>query len=149
MAAGLNTIPDWDFSGLLPARDISCPTSTARSPYSVSLCDLVVRFGDTEPRHQLLQGLLDYRAELHKAGLVCGFQWIGGSFTEEAEVTRGQPPKDIDLVTFIYMPEECSAESFVDSFWDFLTNGWESVSPRNVQRNHSWIVSGCSSTGKN
>jgi hypothetical protein len=33
-------------------------------------------------------------------GIVEGFQWIDGSFIEDAEKSRGRPPADIDIITF-------------------------------------------------
>jgi hypothetical protein len=116
MGTNLNIIPDWDFDGVLPASNAGAPTSWVRSPYIVSVYDLVMRFGDTQPRRRLLRGLLDFRVELHNAGLNRGFQWIDGSFAENVEEIRGRPPNDIDLVTFIYVPNGHSAESFVNSF---------------------------------
>jgi hypothetical protein len=47
-------------------------------------------------------GLLSYRAELHKAGLQNGEQWIFGSFVEHPEIYRNTPPGDIDLLTILY-----------------------------------------------
>ena len=109
-------IPDWDYAGVLPANDAEDPTSEVRSPFAVSLYDLVARFGNTEHRRRLLRGLLAYRAELHSAGLVRGFQWINGSFTENVEERDARPPNDIDVVTFLYIPDEYAGETFVRNF---------------------------------
>ena len=99
------TIPGWTDGGILPAADPDDPTSRARSPYIVSLAALIARFGFTEERRRLLSGLLDFRAELHRAGLLQGFQWINGSFVERIEDTADRPPNDVDLVTFFHIPE--------------------------------------------
>jgi hypothetical protein len=45
---------DWNPQGLLPPNDAVDPTSAERSPYTVSLTDLVLHFGTTKERHQLL-----------------------------------------------------------------------------------------------
>jgi hypothetical protein len=92
-------IPEWTREGLLPptAQD---PASADRSPYQVSLLDLVERFGKSPQRRSILDGLLRYRAVLHKAGLVAGFQWIDGSFAEHIEQMEQRSPKDVDVVTF-------------------------------------------------
>jgi hypothetical protein len=34
-----------------------------------------------------------------------GFQWLDGSFMEDKETLEGIPPKDIDVVTFLELPE--------------------------------------------
>ena len=83
------------------------PTSYNRSPYRVSLVEVMERFGSSEARRGLLSGLLDFRAELHQAGLTEGFQWIDGSFVEDLERTRQDfpIPRDIDVVTFFYVSE--------------------------------------------
>ena len=116
-----NQIPDWTPNGVLPANDPNEPTSPARSPYTVSLVDLVVRFGFTEARRNLLTGLLDLRAELHGVGLSRGFQWINGSFVEQTEATANRSPNDIDLVTFFHIPPGATIESLWQSHQDLLS----------------------------
>ena len=112
MLPNTSPIPEWDISGVLPASDEGDPIS----PYIASLSDLVARFGDTDERRRLLMGLLDFRAELHNAGLVRGFQWIDGSFVESIEDTEYRSPRDIDVVTFLYIPNRYTQESLVQAF---------------------------------
>ena len=107
----LGPIPNWDSNGLLPPIDEERPTLPPRSPYNVSLLDIVERFGSTRARRRLLMGLLDFRFELHGVGLVQGFQWIDGSFAENVEAMKGQDPDDIDLVTFFRVPGQYRNES--------------------------------------
>ena len=52
----------------------------------------------------MLDGFLRYRAALHTAGLVQGFQWLDGSFLEHVELLESRPPNDIDVVTFYKLP---------------------------------------------
>lgn len=113
-----NSIPDWDAEGIIPPRDHECPASQERSPYRASLINLVRRFGNTDNRRTLLSGLLDFRAELHKAGLTRGFQWIDGSFVEDVENRKEcpHPPKDIDVVTFFYIPDGQTQASLYGEF---------------------------------
>ena len=113
MLPSANPIPDWDFSGVIPPIDDDEEPS---SPYEVSLRDVVMRFGDTDERRRLLRGLLDFRAELHNAGLVRGFQWIDGSFVENIEDVEGRSPRDVDVVTFLYVPNPYTQESFIQAF---------------------------------
>ena len=116
MTSGPSIIPDWDYDGVLPANDTDDPTSAVRSPYTASLFELAERFGNTQPRRRLFRGLLNFRAELHEAGLIRGFQWVNGSFTENVEGRRGSPPNDIDVVTFLHIPEGYSVETFDHNF---------------------------------
>ena len=120
MTSGLNTILDWNYDGVLPAYDVDDPVEGIRSPYTVSLVDLVERFGNTQRRRRLLRGLLDFRAELHKAGLVQGFQWVNGSFMENVEQNDGRPPNDIDLVTFFYIPEGDTSDTIAQALGSLL-----------------------------
>jgi hypothetical protein len=93
-------IPSWNSHGLLPAIDKNIPTSPERSPYLVSLKDIVMRFSTSPERRAILTGFLQYRAELHRIGIVNGFQWLDGSFLENIENIDQRAPNDIDVVTF-------------------------------------------------
>ena len=109
-------IPGWDGDGVIPPMDPRDPTSLKRSPYRAPLVDVVERFGDSRARRGLMSGLLDFRAALHAAGLVRGFQWIDGSFVENAEFSRGRAPGDIDVVTFFYVPDGHTEENVARGF---------------------------------
>ncbi|HWO23982.1 MAG TPA: hypothetical protein VNO30_34805 [Kofleriaceae bacterium] len=104
----LASIPAWTADGVLPPINVAQPVSPERSPYAVSLTDYVLRFGDTPERRAILDGYLRYRAVLHAAGLVQGFQWLNGSFLEHIETIEGRPPNDIDVVTFYHLPRGAS-----------------------------------------
>ncbi len=100
----LLTIPDWNSQGLIAPVDFQNPVSPNRSPYAVSLPEVVRRFAITPERVEILRGFLDYRAALHTAGLTQGFQWLDGSFLEDKETTMGVAPGDIDVATFFVLP---------------------------------------------
>lgn len=98
-------IPEWNNLGLLPPVDpASPPTGKARSPYRVSLKDVVMKFATSPPRASVMDGFLRYRAALHALGLVAGFQWLDGSFMEDVETLEQRPPNDIDVVSFVHTP---------------------------------------------
>jgi len=99
-----STIPDWTPNGLIPPINALTPTSVDRSPYTVSLTDLIIHFSTSPERIQILDGLLRYREALHKSGLICGFQWLDGSFLENIESLEGRNPGDIDVVTYYHLP---------------------------------------------
>lgn len=110
-----DAIPDLNAEGVLPPFDEPNPTSSYRSPYSVSLPDLILRFGNTPRRQEILRGYLKFRSALHDAGLVRGFQWIDGSFLENIEEIENRDPKDIDVVTYYYLPDGQTQESLARS----------------------------------
>ncbi len=97
-------IPPWDARGVLPPLNKTNPTSPVRSPYLVSLTDVVLRFGTSRERCRILDGFLRYRAELHAASVTQGFQWLDGSFLECVETLESRDPRDIDVVTFVRLP---------------------------------------------
>lgn len=114
MTTDTKSTPDWDEYGNLPAIDEQQPTSRERSPYTISLVDLIVSFGTTQHRRGLLIRFLAFRAALHEAGVVRGFQWVNGSFVQNIEETDGLAPKDIDVVTFFYIPDDGSTDKLSD-----------------------------------
>ena len=97
-------IPAWTALGLLPPIDPALPASPDRSPYPVSLKDVVMRFSTSPERRGIMKGFLDYRAALHGLGYTSGFQWLDGSFMEDVEVIEKRAPRDIDVVTFTHAP---------------------------------------------
>src|SRR5690606_3212200 len=98
-------------TGVLPPVNPDNPTGPDRSPYQVSLVDLVLRFGTSPKRREILDGLLRFREQLHNLGLVTGFQWLDGSFLEEVELLEQRPPHDIDVVTFVEPPAEFAVDA--------------------------------------
>lgn len=108
MSTATVPIPAWNALGLLPPIDEAQPASPSRSPYRVTLTDIVQRYATSAERRQILDGLLRYRQALHGLGLVRGFQWLDGSFLEHVEAIEQRAPRDIDVVTFFHLPEGMS-----------------------------------------
>ncbi|HFK7184586.1 TPA: hypothetical protein ACG0BA_000174 [Serratia odorifera] len=94
------TIPLWNSMGIIPPIDESDPISLARSPYELDIVRFVRFFAITQARVKILRGFLDFRNELTSVGLVDGFQWVDGSFTENVELIERRAPNDVDVVTF-------------------------------------------------
>jgi hypothetical protein len=82
------------------------------------LADVILRFGSSQERRRILDGLLRYRAELHRAGLVQGFQWLDGSFFEDVERLEGRSPQDVDVVTFLNPPEGAAEDESLEALFD-------------------------------
>lgn len=114
-------IPPFTTSGVLPPFVGDTPTGPAQmAPFAVAFSEMANRFGTTPKRWALLQGLAAYRAALRATGIPAGFQWIDGSFLEDAETLRGRPPADIDLVTFAALPPGLAPRDFRDRHADLL-----------------------------
>lgn len=118
-SASFGPVPAWGADGLLPPLVGSPAGLSNHSPYHVSLIDLVSFLGRTAARRGLLEGLLNYRAALHQAGLQQGVQWVNGSFVENT-TQAGREPQDIDVVTFYLLPNGYTQETFSSAFPDFV-----------------------------
>jgi hypothetical protein len=90
----------------LPPIDPDLPPNPERSPYAVSLKDVVMRFSTTPERQVVMKGFLNYRAQLHRMGIAEGFQWLDGSFFEDVETIERRPSRDVDVVSFFHSPCE-------------------------------------------
>ncbi len=108
-------VPAWNNQGLIPPIDEGNPVSPDRSPYLVSLTDVVHRFATSLERITILDGLLRYRAALHATNLTTGFQWLDGSFLEHVELLEERPPHDIDVVTFYTLPLNSTQQTLLQA----------------------------------
>jgi hypothetical protein len=81
------------------------------APFRASISEVVQRWGTSGERRDILYGFLELRSALRTLGIVAGFQWINGSFTEQCEVVRGRAPNDVDVVTFFMPPSTLPAGS--------------------------------------
>ncbi len=125
MTFGEIFLPAWEVNGFLPSVSEDHPTSSRnRSPYHLSLLEMVEYFGFSPERCRLLEGLLDFRAELHQAGLIRGVQWINGSFVENVEAWENLSPNDIDIVTFYRMPNGHTQQSLLADFPTLFDGHW-------------------------
>ncbi len=116
------SIPDWTERGIIPPIDGRNPTSIERSPYIVTLVDVILKYGTSKKRNEILTGFLNFRSELHNMGVTKGFQWLDGSFFEDTENNEQRSPNDIDVVNFFYMPDDISQEEFISRNPAFLFN---------------------------
>lgn len=70
------------------------------SPYKCSTFELCQKLGTSKERVTILRGLLEFRQKMTNFGIIHGFQWLDGSFTEDIEKSEKRSPNDLDLVTF-------------------------------------------------
>lgn len=96
-------LPSFDLRGLLPPFIGADATTPDRSPYWVTMPELVAAFGTTPHRQQLLRNLIAYRALLAQGGYVGGIQFIDGSFVENVEALN-RNPSDIDVFSILNAP---------------------------------------------
>ena len=114
-------IPDWNISAVLPPIRPGQPGHSAdRSPYKAAFSEVVEKFANSVPRIAILRGLLNYRIELQKRGVLNGFQWLDGSFMEHKEVLLSEPPKDVDVVTFFHLPSGMDEATFSSTVLDLF-----------------------------
>jgi hypothetical protein len=114
MTSNTDSIPAWNSAGVLPPiRPNVLGSSPDRSPYVVELAVLFDRFATSPERMAILDGLLRFRADLHAAGITSGFQWLDGSFLEQVEALEGRAPRDMDVVTFLDLPQGLDQQSLV------------------------------------
>jgi hypothetical protein len=106
MTSSTAGIPAWNSAGVLPPIRPNMPGSSPdRSPYVVDLVALFDRFATSPERMAILDGLLRFRADLHAASITSGFQWLDGSFLEQIEALAGRAPRDMDVLTFLALPQ--------------------------------------------
>lgn len=132
-------IPAWNLQGVIPpVRPGAQGHDSDRSPYKSPLHTFVDVMGTSLARLEIIEGLLNFRSEIHRLGIRTGFQWLNGSFSENVETTEGRDPRDVDVVTFFDIPVgESQASIFeknpqifdhdyvkrtyrVDSYWEVL-----------------------------
>jgi hypothetical protein len=101
----MSPVPAFDQRGFLPPFIGNDGTTGNRSPYVATMVELVASLGTTDPRRELVRGLLDYRQLLERLGYTLGFQYIDGSFVEDVEAREGRPPGDIDVFGFLVRPQ--------------------------------------------
>ncbi|MCR5887550.1 hypothetical protein LRS06_07120 [Hymenobacter sp. J193] len=96
------------------------------------MTQFVAWFGYTPARLSIINGLLDYRAQLLGLGIT-GFQWLSGSFVEKIEDTQRRDPVDVDVVTIFTRPvgiDDAGWQTFLDGPNGYLINDSQAVKAR-------------------
>ncbi len=102
---------------------IGDPTDQSQtSPYASNTLEFINHFATSKERIEILKGLLSFRQKLNELGIIEGFQWLDGSFTENVEVRLGRAPRDLDIVTFYNLSilNEDQVEEINENFTDFF-----------------------------
>lgn len=112
-------IPTFDHNHVLPPH-IGNPTQlTDVSPYECTIMEFCQHFATSPKRISLLKSFITFRLKMLSFGIVYGFQWIDGSFTENIEESQKRAPNDIDVVTFYKGLSSDQENSIVNSFQEF------------------------------
>ncbi len=98
-------IPAWNAMGSIPPVGSVDPTAAERSPYAVSLSDVVLRLGTSADRRRMLDGFLRYRARLHAAGLLVRIPMARRQLPGRHRTDRGTAHQTTwTCVTFFRLP---------------------------------------------
>ena len=81
--------------------------------------DLCKHFGTTRSRVDILKGFIQFRLEAYTHGIYNTIQWIDGSFVEDKLKRENVEPNDIDVVTFVNMPQPVQ-QAILVAFPDFV-----------------------------
>jgi hypothetical protein len=110
-------IPPFNHSGVLPPYLGSDPgqTQAGMSPYISTVDEIVSRFNTSTERRDILSGYLKFRRELRNIGVI-GWQWLDGSFLENVELNESRAPRDLDIVTFVTLPNSLQTIAQVNIF---------------------------------
>ncbi|WP_087423866.1 hypothetical protein [Barnesiella sp. An55] len=113
-------IPPFNHNYVLPPYIGDNPAlPVAQSPYRTDILDLCKHFGTTRSRVDILKGFIQFRLEAYTHGIYNTIQWIDGSFVEDKLKRENVEPNDIDVVTFVNMPQPVQ-QAILVAFPDFV-----------------------------
>ncbi|QES93101.1 hypothetical protein F0358_10485 [Empedobacter brevis] len=115
-------IPDFDHNHVTPPHIGDPRKRDEISPYHSDTLEFVTKFGTSIERVEILKGFLRFRERLNEVGVLEGFQWLDGSFTENIEISENRAPRDLDLVTFYNLSilNEGQKKEINDNFTEFF-----------------------------
>lgn len=99
-------VPSFNSNGILPPVAGANPTDLERSPYIVTMPEMVQAFGTTPTRRVLLRNLIAYRQLILEGGYTSGLQFLDGSFVEDVEKHSRREPRDIDVFSLLHVPTQ-------------------------------------------
>ncbi|MDD3108174.1 MAG: hypothetical protein PHV49_03055 [Alistipes sp.] len=94
-------IPAFNHNNVIPPH-LGNPTQISDvSPYECGIVEFCKHFATSSERIEILKGFVSFRMQMIENGIIHGYQWIDGSFSENIEESECRNPNDIDVVTFI------------------------------------------------
>lgn len=116
-------IPPFNHNYVIPPH-LGNPTKIDEvSPYICDIMEFCRHFSTSRERINIMIGFVNFRLTMINHGIIHGFQWIDGSFTENVEIREGRPPHDIDVVTFFSGVNNTQAAVIQNNFPEFLSSG--------------------------
>lgn len=104
------SIPEFNHNFVIPPFINGDPGfSSNHSPYKSNILEFCEKFSFSKERVEILKKFVDFRIEVNKLNTQ-GYQWVDGSFVEQKELSQKQPPKDIDIATFVLLHHKDSSE---------------------------------------
>lgn len=94
-------IPNFNHNNVIPPHKGNPTQLSDVSPYECDINEFCTHFSTSSERIEILKGFVQFRIKMTQNGIINGYQWIDGSFSENIEVSENRPPKDIDVVSFI------------------------------------------------
>lgn len=93
-------IPPFDHNHVIPPHLGNPSKPDEVSPYVCDIMEFCQHFSTSQERIEILIGLVNFRLRMIQHGILIGFQWIDGSFTENIEARENRAPNDVDVATF-------------------------------------------------
>ncbi|MEN0095860.1 MAG: hypothetical protein AAGB30_10780 [Pedobacter sp.] len=112
-------IPVFDHNHVLPPHLGNPAEITHISPYECTIEEVCTHFAITTQRIEILKGLVSFRLKMTAKGIISGFQWLDGSFTEDIERSEGRAPNDLDVVTFYKGLSDIQVNDILANFGEF------------------------------
>lgn len=115
-------IPAFNHNNVIPPH-LGNPTQISDvSPYECGIVEFCKHFATSSERIEILKGFVSFRMQMIENGIIHGYQWIDGSFSENIEESECRNPNDIDVVTF--------SKGLTPEFYNILKSSFpEFVSP--------------------
>lgn len=126
-------IPNFDHNNVIPPYVGSPTNPNDVSPYICSIVEFCNHFATSKHRIEILKNYLEFRRLLNQYGIIKGFQWLDGSFSENIEVSENRPPNDLDLVTFFGGLNQEQFDEINLNFKEFFS---PSLSKQNYKLDH-------------
>lgn len=92
------------------------------SPYICDIMEFCNHFSTSKERVRIMKGFVEFRLQLVQYGVIHGFQWIDGSFTENVEEREKRAPNDIDVVTFFKGIPNSAFPLIQNNFPEFISS---------------------------
>ena len=111
-------IPPFDHNNVLPpyVEGGNPAKPSDQSPYKSDILEFCQRFATSSARIIILKGFVQFRLDMIANGVRGSHQWIDGSFIENVEVSQSRDPRDIDVASFVIIPNKAEETRLLTCF---------------------------------